>query len=65
MVKSRLVRWAWNVARMRRWVLKRLWWENKESDVRFEVITEVTMKNAVFWDVTPCHSCKNRRFGAP
>jgi hypothetical protein len=22
------------------------------------------MKNAVFWDVTPCGSCKNRYFGA-
>jgi hypothetical protein len=22
-----------------------------------------TMKNAVFWDVMPCGSCKNRRFG--
>jgi hypothetical protein len=21
------------------------------------------MKNAVFWDVTPCGSCKNQRFG--
>jgi hypothetical protein len=21
------------------------------------------MKNAVFWDVTPCGPCKNRRFG--
>jgi hypothetical protein len=21
------------------------------------------MKNAVFWNVTPCGSCKNRRFG--
>jgi hypothetical protein len=31
--------------------------------VRFEVSTAVTMKNAVFWDVTPCGSCKNRRFG--
>jgi hypothetical protein len=30
--------------------------------VRFEVFTAVTMKNAVFWDVTPCGSCKNRRF---
>jgi hypothetical protein len=20
------------------------------------------MKNGVFWDVTPCGSCKNRRF---
>jgi hypothetical protein len=31
--------------------------------VRFEVITVVTMKNAVFWDVAPCRSCVNRRFG--
>jgi hypothetical protein len=23
----------------------------------------VTMKNAVFWNVTPYGSCKNRRFG--
>jgi hypothetical protein len=30
---------------------------------RFEVFTVVTMKNGVFWDVTPCGSCKNRRFG--
>jgi hypothetical protein len=25
--------------------------------------TKVILKNAVFWDVTPCGSCKNRRFG--
>jgi hypothetical protein len=31
--------------------------------VRFEVFTAVTMKNAVFWDVTPCSSCVNWRFG--
>jgi hypothetical protein len=31
--------------------------------VRFEVFTTVTMKNGVLWDVTPCGSCKNRRFG--
>jgi hypothetical protein len=31
--------------------------------VRFEVFTAVTMKNGVFGDVTPCGSCKNRRFG--
>jgi hypothetical protein len=30
---------------------------------KFEVFTAVTMKNAVFWDVTPSGSCKNRRFG--
>jgi hypothetical protein len=31
--------------------------------VRFEVFTAVTMKNGIFWDVTPCGSCNNRRFG--
>jgi hypothetical protein len=25
----------------------------------------VAMMNGVFWDVTPCGSCKNRRFGGP
>jgi hypothetical protein len=33
------------------------------NHVRFEVFTAVTMKNGVFWDVTPCGSCKNRCFG--
>jgi hypothetical protein len=32
-------------------------------NVRFEVFMAVTMKKGVFWDVTPCGSCKNRRFG--
>jgi hypothetical protein len=31
--------------------------------IRFEIFTAVTMKNGVIWDVTPCGSCKNRRFG--
>jgi hypothetical protein len=31
--------------------------------VRFEVSTAVTMKNGVFWDVTPCGCCNNRRCG--
>jgi hypothetical protein len=31
--------------------------------VRFEVFTAVTMKNAVFWDVTPCGSGKNLHLG--
>jgi hypothetical protein len=31
--------------------------------VRFEVFTAVTMKNGVFWNVTPCGSCINRLFG--
>jgi hypothetical protein len=34
-----------------------------EIYVRFEVSTAVTMQNSVFWDVTSCGSCKNRRFG--
>jgi hypothetical protein len=33
------------------------------SKVRFEVFTAVTMKNGVFCVVTPCGSCKNRRYG--
>jgi hypothetical protein len=33
------------------------------DDLRFEVLTAVTMKNGVFWNITPCGSCKNRRFG--
>jgi hypothetical protein len=30
---------------------------------RFEVFTAVAMKNATFWDVISCGSCKNRCFG--
>jgi hypothetical protein len=33
------------------------------SSIRFDVFTEVTIKNAVFWEVTPWVSCMNRRFG--
>jgi hypothetical protein len=33
------------------------------ANVRFEVFTAVTMKNGVISDVTPCGSCRNRRFG--
>jgi hypothetical protein len=36
---------------------------NRHDHLRFEVLTEVNMKNGVFWDATPCGSCKNRRFG--
>jgi hypothetical protein len=28
---------------------------------RFKVFMAVTMKNGIFWDFTPCCSCKNRR----
>jgi hypothetical protein len=30
--------------------------------VRFEVSMADTIENVVFWDVTQCGSCKNRRF---
>jgi hypothetical protein len=33
------------------------------EEVGFEVFTAITMKNAVFWDVAPCSSFVNRRFG--
>jgi hypothetical protein len=36
---------------------------DKNKNVRFKVFTEVTMKYVVFWDITPCGSYKNRRFG--
>jgi hypothetical protein len=32
--------------------------------IKFDVFTAVTTKNGVFWDVTPCGCCKNRRFGS-
>jgi hypothetical protein len=31
--------------------------------VRFEVSTAVTMMIIIFWEMTPCVSYKNRRFG--
>jgi hypothetical protein len=34
--------------------------EIKGISIRFEVFTAVTMKNGVFWEVTPCGSCKNQ-----
>jgi hypothetical protein len=32
------------------------------KDVEFEVFKAVTVKSGVFWDVTPCGSCKKRHF---
>jgi hypothetical protein len=37
----------------------RNWLSKQILSVRSEVFTAVTMKNAVFWDVTSCGSCKN------
>jgi hypothetical protein len=39
--------------------------ERIASIIRVKTISEVaviTLKNVVFWDVTPYGSCKNRRF---
>jgi hypothetical protein len=36
---------------------------SQSINARFEVFTAVTMKNAVFWNVTLYDPCKNRRFG--
>jgi hypothetical protein len=40
--------------------LGRMWFNQSFHYVRFEVLTAVTMKNGVFWDVTPCSCCKNQ-----
>jgi hypothetical protein len=37
--------------------------KHKQYYIRFEVFKAVTMKNAIFWDVAPCSSCVNWRFG--
>jgi hypothetical protein len=33
------------------------------SNMLQRLVQQQIMKNAVIWDVTPCGSCKNRRFG--
>jgi hypothetical protein len=40
-------------------------WRTFEEDGRREKMDVAFsfVKNSVFWDVTPCGSCKNRRFG--
>jgi hypothetical protein len=35
----------------------------QQNRVTSEVSTAVTMKDTVFWNVTPCGSCKSRRLG--
>jgi hypothetical protein len=37
--------------------------KNYDVLVRFEVSTAVTMMIIIFWEMTPCGSYKNRRFG--
>jgi hypothetical protein len=42
-------------------------WHDRRSTYHYNcgvaVLSNYTMKNAVFWEVTLCGSCKNRRFG--
>jgi hypothetical protein len=45
------------------WLLRRRTSSHQFKCVRFLVFAAVTMKNVAFWDVTPCGSYKNRRFG--
>jgi hypothetical protein len=40
--------------------LRRRWMDNIKTNL---LQIEVTTKTAFFWNVTPCGSCKNRRFG--
>jgi hypothetical protein len=40
-------------------VMNVLYMKIKCNSVRFQGFTAVTMKNGVFWDVTPCGSCKS------
>jgi hypothetical protein len=46
-------------------VFRTLYYNNANvgSYVRFEVFTAVAMKNGVFWNITPCGSCRHRHFG--
>jgi hypothetical protein len=37
--------------------------KKKKKNVKFEVLTAVTMKAVVLWDVALCTSCVKRRFG--
>jgi hypothetical protein len=54
----KVVRYLKRIVRNGAWMVQSI-----SGGVRFEVFTAVTMKNGVFWDVTPCGSCKNLRFG--
>jgi hypothetical protein len=73
-IKSRRMRWAGHVVRtgekrnpfrllVGKSESKRPPGRPRHKCVRVEVLTAVTMKNGVFWDVTPCGSCKNLCFG--
>jgi hypothetical protein len=42
-------------------ICKRLHWLRRQAAVT--VFTEVTTKFVIFWDVEPCKSCDNWRFG--
>jgi hypothetical protein len=33
------------------------------QSIRAPTVNSISVKNCVFWDITPCGSCKNRRFG--
>jgi hypothetical protein len=37
--------------------------KTSQGNVRSEVFMTLAIKNSVFWDMAPCRSCMNRRFG--
>jgi hypothetical protein len=41
------------------------WFAGTNNWWKVQFILLIIQKNGVFWDVTPCGSCKNRRFGGP
>jgi hypothetical protein len=44
-------------------IFQTIHYPKEENYVRFEVFKAMAINNAVFWDVSLCGSCKNRRFG--
>jgi hypothetical protein len=44
-------------------MLDMIWRVLNIGKIGSEVFIPVTMKNTVFWDVAPCRSCVNQRFG--
>jgi hypothetical protein len=54
--------WQYVVESLLRVILEPMCFIERAIDiqhVKFEVFMAVTMKNGVFWNVTPCGSCKN------
>jgi hypothetical protein len=54
----------WRRSRGNPEILEKLTKWNYRKDVALQKLkTNLDAKNGVFWDITPCGSCNNRRFG--